>query len=703
MREDRRRVADLSTGALTLGAIVNAQLTSLACVCDLPEEPRLCVQRIFELFTRESLNRPALPPFEGLSFINANGLPFQWVFNVSAGASGWGFLCEAGQPGSRASARLALTLQLINEACSLACNGRPDFLRDIAQRLTPEPGEPWPSHWRSAAWVGVAVKRGIVAIKPYFNLTAGAPRERWLQAGWILRDLGRDDALERFCALSSRCSANAWPAGLAVDIRPDGGPGRVKIYFRSGEVTPAWLARWYDTLGLDKHAPSLRRLLDLLGKTGARPYPQSAFVTSLEIHADQSVSLKTDLAVTKWMASDATIAENSIAFLASAGFAPEPLKQMLRAVNAWPPDRSRCSAMRFVGFGCEPDGSRHLNVYVEPPLSVAAEPAPRPHANGNSLIRHSIERGLDALMASRHDDHWQDYSLPVGASDAWVTAYVLAKLSAVHPSLPAVWHKAIDEALDWLSGVRGAATGGWGYNSSVPDDADSTAWAVLALRGWGRPVPRDAIRFLGSCRSGSGFATYPASTSPAPGWARAVPCVSAVALAALAKSPSSVGTFFSRWMAEGNLIPAYWWASPIYTTAMLLTGCGTQTRLTAAFREKVTTFHPASSFERALLIECRLRLGLPAMAMGRDLIAEQNTDGGFAPSALLRLTDPDIEQPWAVIDAGPIFVDESGIFTTATAIAALSRLVDAGPASHKPKPTARCFCGFPDLSGARSG
>lgn len=689
MRHQPHRIADLSAGAPNLGAAVKTQLASLADACGIAETPRLCVQRIFEIFTRESLDRPAVAPFRGLSFINADGLPFQWVFNFCAGASGWGFLCEAGQPGSEPTVRLAVTLDLIDQACSLAGNAPPGFLRGIARRLTPRPGEPWPSHWRSAAWIGVAVKGDAVSIKPYFNLTAGPPRERWLKAGWVLRDLGRDDALERLCALSASCSGNSWPAGLAVDIRPNGGPGRLKIYFRSGEVTPAWLARWYDTLGLDGHAASLRRMLDLLGKPSARLYPQSAFVTSLEIHPDQSFSLKTDLAVTKWMASDAAIVENSAALLAAEGCEAERLVRMLRAVDAWPPDRTCCTAIRFVGLGCEPDGSRHLNVYVEPPLRAPVRLSAPRHLNCSSSIYQSIHRGLDALMASRHEKHWRDFSLPVGAADAWVTAYVLSRLSTIRP-LPGAWLKPIDDALDWLVGAQRKATGGWGYNSSVPDDADSTAWAVLALRGWSRPVPADAIQFLRSCICGSGFATYPAPTSPAPGWARAVPCVTAVALSALAQSPRSAAAFFTQWVIKGQFAPAYWWASPIYTTAMVLTGFDTRPRLTVGLRKKVAMFQPAGSFERALLIECRLRLGLPALAIARDLISDQNADGRFTPSALLRLTNPEVAEPSSAIDAGPIFPDEKGIFTTVTAVAALSRLINSPSGRER------------DLNGAKS-
>jgi hypothetical protein len=53
----------------------------------------------------------------------------------------------------------------------------------------------------------------------------------------------------------------------------------------------------------------------------------------------------------------------------------------------------------------------------------------------------------------------------------------------------------------------------------------------------------------------------------------------------------------------------------------------------------------------------------------------QNADGGWTASALLRLTRPEIVQPWTAVDSGPLFLDGCGIFTTATVIASLGRML----------------------------
>lgn len=232
------------------------------------------------------------------------------------------------------------------------------------------------------------------------------------------------------------------------------------------------------------------------------------------------------------------------------------------------------------------------------------------------------------------------------------------------------------DALDWLAATR-TKGGGWGYRREVPDDADSTAWAALALRAWRRPVPGQARNILSSCRIGEGgVATYPAHTAPARGWARAAPDVTAVVLRTRPAHAQALGdSYFSRWVSDDGLIPAYWWASRLYTRAMLLECPSLRQPALAAFRETLTKFQPAGAFELALLLRCQLRLGLNGAAIAGEVVAEQRHDGSWSPSALLRLSRPEIAQPWRTIDSGPLFPDICGVFTTATVVAALGRLL----------------------------
>lgn len=613
---------------------------------------------LLDLFTAEALDRPALSPFDGLSAINADGLPFQWVLRLGASNPGWGFLCEVGPSGTAPIARQAATLRRVERAAALLGMAPSTWLNDIARVLLPCAPD-WPAHWRSGAWIGVTCKGDAIGLRPYFNLNHGSARERWLRVGQVLQRLGREQALARFCALSRPCSPGSRPVGLALELRPDGGCGRVKIYFRATATSPAWLSRWYEAVGLAAEAPVLRRALDLLGRAGAGTGPEGGFVLSLEVHADQSLSIKTDLAVTKWHNSDAEVIEACQALLPTLGSVPAELPGALAALDSWPPDPNTCAATRFVGIGCEPDGSRHMNLYLAPPLTPRRAVVPRPACRART-IADVVARGVTALGAARNSECWEDFTLPVGRSDSWVTAYVLASLAELrHANLPAVTCLAAP-ALRWLLNQQ-AENGGWGYNASVPPDADSTAWAVLACLGWSHPVPRHARRFLLGCASMRGIATYPEAISPAAGWAGPSEDVAAVVRRALRIDtlPGDV------------LVPATWWISPLYTSAMRLAAPAMQQE--TGLRAAIAGFVPAGDFERALLLQCHISLRLPCTALVEALLARQCTDGLWPAAARLRLARHELAQPWAVIDSGPLFIDDRAVFTTATVLAALGR------------------------------
>lgn len=641
---------------LHLGQVIARQAAALGRHGNAGAATREQIAELLELFTAEALERRPAPPFEGLSAINANGLPFQWVLRFGAGDLGWGFLCELGPPGKHPHARQVDTLRRVDGAAAILGMAPAAWLADIAAIVLPEAGD-WPAHWRSGAWVGVTCLRDTIGLRPYFNLNRSSARERWLRVGRVLQMLGREHALARLCTLSGPCSPGSWPVGLALELRRDGSCGRVKIYFRSAATSPAWLSRWYDALGLAAEAPVVRRALDLLGPTGAGTGPEAGFVVSLEVHADQSLSIKTDLAVTKWQNSDADVIEGCQALLPTLGGAPADVEGALSALGAWPPDRAACTATRFVGIGCEPDGSRHMNLYLEPPLQPPRAVVPR-HATAALPMVDAVTRGVAALIAARRSEHWEDFALPVGCSDSWVTAYVLTSLAEVlQAGLPAEPDVAAP-ALRWLLRQQ-AASGGWGYNAGVPPDADSTAWVMLACRGWSQPVPRRARRFLLDCSDARGVGTYPSGNSPAAGWARPSEDVTAVVRRALRVAAPTVD----------SLTPATWWASPVYTSAMRRAPPAGQRQ--TGLRAAIAGFVPAGDFERALLLRCRSNLGLPSRPLIEELLSRQCANGMWPAAARLRLARPELAMPWALIDSGPLFIDDRAVFTTATVLAAL--------------------------------
>jgi hypothetical protein len=354
----------------SLVACVHDQLRSLMGWADLPGHTRDTFTSVFEIFTRESLDQTLQPPFTGLSHINANGLPFQWVIRSAAGGYGLGFLCEIGKPGTSPEKRFRLSMERL-----LNWNARAEWFSTVASMLIPGEDEPWPLHWRSAIWMGVATASGTdVQLKPYLNLNRGSARERWLRVGYILKSLRRDRSLKALCAISRQASRSSWPVGLAVDILPDGRPGRLKVYFRSESVGLGWLQQWYQAVGMRAQLSTMRRCLDLFPWLGEAPYPESAFTVAVEFHPqDGEISLKTDLALTKWVEEEERILAGMRALIYATGGDPQPLDNVLEAIGVSDPDASRASVTRFVGLGCEP--GRLLSYQYLPGASPGNGPA----------------------------------------------------------------------------------------------------------------------------------------------------------------------------------------------------------------------------------------------------------------------------------------------------------------------------------------
>ncbi|MFD0277884.1 hypothetical protein ACFVHB_28805 [Kitasatospora sp. NPDC127111] len=675
-----------------LDRLVGGQLRSLAAAARLPRPTAERLREVFDVLTRESLDRETAGAYPGLSRINANGLPFQWstCFSTAGRPASVRFLCESGTAGTGAGDRLRVSLDRLGEACRiLGLPGVPRwFEQDLLPAVLPD-GDDLPAHWRSALWTGVGAAGATVALKPYLNLCRDRPLDRWRRVGRVLDSLGRARALERLCELSSQVSAGSWPVGLAVDITPTGEPGRVKTYFRSERVTAAWLQRWYAALDARAHLSAVRELLDAFPHPDRVAYPDGAFVLTLEAHpADGVLSLKTDLAVTRWTTGDAPVARGTARLLGRLGLDPAGLDTTLAALGTPPLAPDRSDLVRFVGLGYEPDGSRHVNLYLEPPTTgPAPEPrydrppgsARRPGAGQPSATdpAAAVRRGLRWLDGVQQQGCWSDYTLPVGTADAWVTAYVLAQLPGA-PAGPA--GRATDTALRWLRRAR-TPGGGWGYNRTCDDDADSTGLAVRVLRSRGLPVPPEALAVLRRCRHPhGGVATYPPGSLPGGAWAEPTADVTATAAAGLGTGLARTADWLLGQRDDDGLWRPYWWLTPLYPTASsldLLTGPHGRPGADRALdptREAVRHFVPDGAFETALLLRCRTALRAPAPArheLLRELLDRQNRDGSWPASAFLRLTTPTVHEPWNTVDAGTVHLDHRGILTTATVLGAL--------------------------------
>lgn len=286
------------------------------------------------------------------------------------------------------------------------------------------------------------------------------------------------------------------------------------------------------------------------------------------------------------------------------------------------------------------------------------------------------------LLGAQHPaGSWTDFWLPVGTSDAWVTAYTGLALHAVSAcprlarGLRAQALGAAGRAADWL--LVHVRSGGWGYNAATPIDADSTAHAVSLLARLGRPVPPQALTALHAhAVAGQGFCTY-AWSHPDHAWTRPSPDVTAAALRALADVGELDREDLRRsWQATVAVHqhPDGGWSSPWWTTPSYPTGLALevwrQAGRPALPRLPPTAPNPPGSFDLAWTLHARALLGdrPGARRAAAALLGRQEADGGWPSLPVLRLPPA---RPGGA--PGTLFgQDARRVFTTASAVRALA-------------------------------
>lgn len=336
-------------------------------------------------------------------------------------------------------------------------------------------------------------------------------------------------------------------------------------------------------------------------------------------------------------------------------------------------------------------------------------------------VEKAIRSATAFLLAGRDGDGWwRDFNV-AGPSDAWVTAYVGWTLAAVDDERA---HQAAREAW-YLLRARRRWGGGWGYHARVPGDADTTAWALRLADQVGdarRLAARRARRFLaGHVRPDGGVATY---SLPGPiarftglahrfsGWCSSHECVTAAA-AAVERFPARprLLRFLRERQREDGSWSGYWWHDPAYATALAVEALcrvgdrDDRRRVEAAAAWAVmqvggdgavsTPLDPSGSpFATAGVVRILAtaagreeRLSEPgaivrSLARASDwLLRAQGPQGGWRPSARLRIPPPDLADPDAFrrwgrdgtgeASIGTVVLDPQGLFTTATVLAAL--------------------------------
>lgn len=289
----------------------------------------------------------------------------------------------------------------------------------------------------------------------------------------------------------------------------------------------------------------------------------------------------------------------------------------------------------------------------------------------------AIGSGLEFLFSRRHQAAWSLGPL-THESASWVTAYVLARLGEIPPHrLSFTQRQQLEESLDWLMEAR-TPQAGWAFGgpsspgSGSPDDADSTAWAVAALRQHGRPVPQGALQLIHRCHRPDGsFAMHPESANNAiagPGAAD----VTAIAVRALSAIDAASSEFLAARLrtdieiSHGRISSAFF----VSSTLMDWEPCMAPWFVVNAVRQLVGQ-EAEGAWEQALLLRCRMRLQLqsawPLAAVLRRL---QQPDGSWPGSA--RLTTFRAASGNGSALRPEEHFDEEGILATVTALSALA-------------------------------
>lgn len=292
------------------------------------------------------------------------------------------------------------------------------------------------------------------------------------------------------------------------------------------------------------------------------------------------------------------------------------------------------------------------------------------------------------------DGKWVDFKLEAGISTAWTTAFVATALSRRGEA-----RDSSQKACLWLfENFRQ----GWGFNETVPTDCDSTAWGIMAFISNGVDLPAGGVDALSPYRDSSGLYKTFVGRAPNDYWGHSHIDVTAVALRALLQSGSSSPDLIIQTVdrlvksGEGKDLHAYWWDDDIYAIAhtletlsdFILWGMRTdfKSSLGLVFPKLVGRIDSICSLYRNEIQNALLSVDPFKIALGTrawvcaggeidcinkaidSLLNMQLPDGRWEGRAKLRVTNPNVSNPWEHDNPGPVYSDIRDVFTTATVV-----------------------------------
>ena len=617
--------------------------------------------------------RGARPAFSGIS---ADGSPWQFCSRLGATSPSVRYLTEVGVPGSTLAERVQLSRARIAKLGQHLSFG--DNFADETDRLFELlPTDRAGRGVGAGVWIAVALNhRGDSIVRLYANNGHGEEGDRWRRIANALRALRAQPFTRALQNLAPAIVPYFSPSGMALTW--PAANNIFKLYMRP-RTSPWRPLRQLSEMLYGKSGRSFLARVEYGFGANLEDIPPQALILSFGgARNESSLGMKLDFCGHCVFGSEQEARRATTDLSQVLERAEDQHARLLRLLEEPATGPRLPVTTAFVGVGVDQSEKIRLEVYLAPAMTAndAARTRKIPRPTGRAR---ALRRGADYLLSKASQGGWRDYSLPVGESTSWVTAYVAHTLlaSVVVPAR----QRQIDEACaaaaqQLLENLTGRP--GWGYNEAVEPDADSTAYALLFLDQYDI-APLSTRAWLARHENpDGGYATYLAAAAAGPGWAISHPDVTPTVVRALYKQPpASPLKAIEATRTKQSTWNSYWWLTDLYAThANLAVIRKVPIDVEDTARTILAAPSPRRHFDLALYASALSCLPGPAAARGADfarrrLLQEQRSDGSWRPSAWLRITDPEILKPWrAPYASGHLYLD-AGIFTTATVMAAL--------------------------------
>jgi hypothetical protein len=335
------------------------------------------------------------------------------------------------------------------------------------------------------------------------------------------------------------------------------------------------------------------------------------------------------------------------------------------------------------------EGKMMAKAYVSAQHCWSDAPPGYPAALSNSrppCVSATANAAIKFLLSRQHQSGWwTEFRTNLGPSDEWATAFVGYALGCINDGHA---RRAAEDAVNKLLRSQRAG-GGWGWNSCLPPDADSTAWAVhlFRLMGYEGMASARATEFISAhLLPHGGISTYQAGVSVQyrghaakendDGWQSEHLCTAANVAPLLGGLP--MRRLHETQNDDGSWTP-YWWRSPALSTALAAEALASVTEHRASVDRAILwawSYRPSapSAWIDAWIIRI-LRLGnasdlQEAHRRAEALAGRQLEDGSWPSGTDIVSTDTDDR-----IGATARNLEEPNrIFTTAAVLMALTAL-----------------------------